>query len=275
MITYSKIGHFGRLGNQLFQFAGTLGIARKLGYKVGFPIENTTTPVTEHFKDGKVLDIVFDVPKAFKLNADLLLPKADIITNGVCGERFFHFDENLFNIQDGVDLSGYFQTDKYFAHIEDELRSLLTFNDSIQSTADKLFPKSEYQTVSIHIRRGDYVNQEQYHPVCGYDYYTSALSEFSNEYYNFIVFSDDIDYCKEMFGDSENLLYIDNKDPYIDLCLMSMCDHNIIANSSFSWWGAWLNKNKDKKVVAPKQWFGSAYNFHNLNDLYCKNWIIK
>jgi len=71
MITYSKIGHFGRLGNQLFQFAGKLGIARKVGYKVGFPIENTTTPVTEHFKDGKVLDIVFDVPKAFKLNADL------------------------------------------------------------------------------------------------------------------------------------------------------------------------------------------------------------
>jgi len=276
MITYSKIGHFGRLGNQLFQFAGTVGIARKLGYNVAFPTENTVTPVTEHFSDGKVLDIVFDVPKAFKLSADILLPKAQINTNGVCGERFFHFDEKLLhNCPDNVNLSGYFQSDKYFTHIEQELRSLLTFNNTVQLAANTLFPKSQYQTVSIHIRRGDYVNQEQYHPVCSPEYYTEALSQFTDKNYNFIVFSDDMEYCKEVFGESENLLYIDNRDPYIDLCLMSMCDHNIIANSSFSWWGAWLNNNKDKKVIAPKQWFGPAYSHYITEDLYCKGWIIK
>lgn len=273
MLTYNKIGHFGRLGNQLFQFASTVGIAKKLGYEVKFPIENTTEAVTEHFQDGKVLDVTFDIPKVFELSSDLLASKEDIKTQYVVKERQFHFDDELFRIPDSTNLTGYFQSEKYFKHVEQELRELLTFKPEIKNKAEELLPKVNGSTISIHIRRGDYVNQQQFHPTCSPEYYIQAASlfEYENPYY--IIFSDDIEYCKNLFAESENIHYIDNKDPYVDLCLMSMCDHNIIANSSFSWWGAWLNGNKNKKVIAPKRWFGPAYS-HDTKDLYCKNWIV-
>jgi hypothetical protein len=273
MISYSRIGHFGRLGNQLFQFAGTIGIARKLGYEVKFPIENVTTPVREHFSDGKTLDIVFDIPKVFNIPSELLAPRADIQLDGSAGELGFHFDKSLFSIKDSTDLSGYLQTDKYFAHVEDEMRSTLTFHESIQSQANAIFPKLDYPVVGVHLRRGDYQNQQQFHPVCGIEYYAEAFKHFQDGNYYILVFSDDIQYCEKLFGQQENLLYSKGIDPYLDLCLMSICDHNIIANSSFSWWGAWLNKNPNKRVIAPKRWFGPAYSQHELDDLYCKNWI--
>ena len=275
MISYSKIGHFGRLGNQLFQMASTVGIARKIGYEPKFPVENINKPVTEHFLDGKVLDITFDIPKAFDVSDDYLISSNNLNLRQTVSERFFHYDEAIHSISDNTDLIGYYQSERYFIHVEDEIRRILTFKSDIQEKASDLFPKVDGSTISIHIRRGDYVHLEQYHPTCTPEYYIEAANLFAKEKPYYIIFSDDIDYCKSLFAESDNILYINNKDPYIDLCLMSMCDHNIIANSSFSWWGAWLNKNKDKKVVAPKQWFGPAYDFHNLNDLYCKNWIIK
>lgn len=274
MITFSKIGHFGRLGNQLFQFASTIGIARKNGYDVWFPIENITEGVVENFKDGKTLQVTFDVPKAFELPHNLLTSRQNLQVSYAVKERHFHFDRELFNIPDGCDLSGYFQSEKYFAHVEDELRQILTFKPHIQQKARDLFPKVDGETVSIHVRRGDYVNQQQFHPVCNPEYYLEAASLFSNNNSHFIVFSDDVEYCKNLFEEGENVHYIDNVDPYVDLALMSMCNHNIIANSSFSWWGAWLNKSSDKVVVAPKQWFGPAYSHHIVNDLFCENWKV-
>ena len=274
MITYSKIGHFGRLGNQLFQFASTIGIARKAELEVVFPIENVTNSVVEHFKDGKVLNITFDIPKVFNLNKNIIVPKSELNIKYTINEPHFHFDSTLFEkISDNTDLTGYYQSEKYFKHIQNELYDLLTFKDDIKEKAINIFPKVAGNTVSIHIRRGDYVYLQQFHPLCTNDYYIKAANIFENINPYFIIFSDDITYCKELFGNSENILYIDNVDPYVDLCLMSMCDHNIIANSSCSWWGAWLNKNKNKKVVAPKQWFGPAYS-HDTKDLYCKNWIV-
>ena len=272
MITYSNIGHFGRLGNQLFQIAATLGIARKLGYEVKFPIENMTTPSIEHFKDGKILNITFDVPKAFIFSEHLLAPKSQINAPYLIRENQFHFNDSFFKILDGSDLSGYFQSEKYFLHVENELRTLLTFKAEISERARMLFPKVPGRTVSIHMRRGDYVYQQEFHPVCDADYYLQAANLFRDEDTYFIIFSDDIDYCKTIFVENENIIYTDNSDPYVDMCLMSMCDHNIIANSSFSWWAAWLNNNQNKKVIAPKKWFGIAYQ-HNTADLYCSNWI--
>ena len=271
MITYSKIGHFGRLGNQLFQFASTIGISKKLGYQVGFPKNNTHTGAVEHFKDGITRTVKFDIPSIFDIPESLLY--IDFRPEHLVSERFFHFDNTLFQIRDNADIAGYMQSEKYFKHCEEDIRSYLIFKDQIQQVAISLFPKVRYPVVAIHVRRGDYIYQQQYHPVCSLEYYQAALSNFTDQNYTFVIFSDDIRYCREIFGSSENLVYLNNSDPYVDLCLMSMCDHNIIANSSFSWWGAWLNKNKQKKVVAPKQWFGSAYS-HNTADLYCRDWII-
>ena len=89
----------------------------------------------------------------------------------------------------------------------------------------------------------------------------------------FLIFSDDKEWCLENFN-KENCEISHNSDAAEDLQLMSLCDHHIIANSSFSWWGAWLGQNKDKKVIAPKEWFGPAKNEHATKDLYCKDWIV-
>ena len=276
MLTYSKIGHFGRLGNQMFQFAGVYGIARKLGYQMAFPEENVINGVIEHFKDGVARECTFDIPKAFKLKDDLLQPLHVILENiqNVVDEPHFHFTEEYFKLPDNCDFTGYFQSEKYFKHVESELKELFTFKDDIQETAKKLFPNVDSETVSIHVRLGDYTALQQFHPVCSSEYYAAAASHFTDKDYAFIIFSDDIEYCKEqLFGYDTNIHYIDNKDPYVDLCLMSMCDHNIIANSSFSWWAAWLNRNVVKRVIAPKRWFGPAYEqLHNTDDLYCQNW---
>lgn len=255
MITFSRIGQHGRLGNQIFQLAGSLGIARKLNYDIKFPSD-------------------FDVPKVFNLDNKLLTERSALQRYNTVSEQGFHFDSNLFSIPDSTDVLGFLQSDKYFLHIEAELRQLLTFRESIQNTAEGIFPVLDAETVSIHVRRGDYVQLQHCHPLCTLDYYQAAVANFFDKDYYFIIFSDDIEYCKSVFGSQENILYLNNTDPYIDLCLMSMCDHNIIANSSFSWWGAWLNKNKHKRVVAPKQWFGPMYSNHDTKDLYCNNWII-
>jgi hypothetical protein len=108
------------------------------------------------------------------------------------------------------------------------------------------------------------------------DYYFDAMTQFMDGDYCFLIFSDDIGYAKELFGQQENIVYVEGNDPAVDMCMMTMCDHNVIANSSFSWWGAWLNDNTNKKVVAPKRWFGPAYKgIHDTKDLYPQSWIVK
>ena len=129
------------------------------------------------------------------------------------------------------------------------------------------------ETISIHIRRGDYLEKEDRHPVCRMEYYQAAI-EYIDTFNSpiFIIFSDDIEWCKKHFiGD--NYIFIQDEEDYIDLYLMSLCKHNIIANSSFSWWGAWLNKNINKKVIAPQNWFGVNKRLPT-QDIYCEEWIV-
>lgn len=277
MISYVNIGRYGRLGNQLFQFASTIGIARKLGYEVYFPKENITEPAIEDFRDGIRREVYFDVPKIFQVPESLLKSRQDIVFDKQAQEPHFHYSELMFGIPDGTNLIGYYQTEKYFEHCEEEIRSVLTFSKEIEDSAKQVMTKykvSDRSTVSIHVRVGDYAGLQQFHPICSPDYYVSAAENFRGQNCQYLIFSDNIEYCKNIFGNQEMVSYICDNSPEVDMCLMSMCDHNIIANSSFSWWAAWLNKNPNKKVVAPKNWFGPAYHYQNTSDLYCKNWII-
>ena len=114
------------------------------------------------------------------------------------------------------------------------------------------------------------MNLPNHHPACNLGYYKEAIKLMDVN--KFIVFSDDMSWCKENFVGDE-FIFMENNSDYIDLWLMSLCDNNIIANSSFSWWGAWLNQNPNKKVIAPKKWFGPAIN-HNTKDLIPESWII-
>ena len=146
----------------------------------------------------------------------------------------------------------------------------------------------------LHVRRGDpnltdkrgfkwaYVNLQDQHPTQPIEYYEEALKHLPDDMV-VLVFSDSIDWVKEQpFFQHDRFMFSEPEDtyddgalvPYMDLCIMSLCDHAIIANSSMSWWGAWLQKNKNKKVIAPKMWFGSAYQFHDTKDLYPKDCIV-
>ena len=278
MITYNKIGHFGRLGNQMFQFAATVGIARKANQGFAFPKENTEIPSVEDFKDGVRREVYFDLPKYFPNVKRTLASLKDIETFHVAQEPYFHFCPDMFTIPDQTNLMGYFQTEKYFEHCSDLILGFFQFDNEIKKQAENSFPvfpmKLEY--VSIHLRKGDYAGLQQFHPIMDADYYFDAMTQFMDKDYCFLVFSDDIDYAKELFGEQENIVYIEGNDPAVDMCMMTMCHHNVIANSSFSWWGAWLNDNVNKKVVAPKRWFGQAYKgVHDTKDLYPESWIIK
>ena len=149
---------------------------------------------------------------------------------------------------------------------------------------------NEYEDpIFLHVRRGDYLSHPESHPACTMEYYNAALEHFPKDTPVF-VFSDDLDWCREQFTDdrflisTENPLYSHTADtingrvqtyvPYYDLCLMSLCSHAIMANSSMSWWGAWLIPNQTKKVIAPKAWFGSKFEDRYMDDLYPEGWIV-
>jgi len=248
MISFNSLGRSGRLGNQMFQYAALRGIASRHGYSYSIPYSLFVNAWTDH-----------QLNTCFKLNKNIVYGATN---NKTINESSFSFDEHIFNnCPDNIDISGYFQTEKYFAHIKNEIIKDFTFRINF----DK--PFNEY--IALHVRRGDYVNQPNHHPVCSVDYYMNALSIIEDDI-PIVIFSDDINWCKENI---EASLYMENTTNIQDLYLMTQATHNIIANSSFSWWGAWLNQNPEKIVVCPKNWFGPAYSHYNMNDLRPEDWI--
>lgn len=252
----------GRFGNQMFQFASTVGIARNLGYPPIFPREIFIESENPDSYIGFKLNECFDLP------SNMITSMSDIKVEYLYEETSFTYDSQTEIIPDNTDLSGYFQTEKYFSHIEEEIRSIFKFKESIITEANNITEIAN--GISIHVRRGDYLNYPLHHPSQDIKYYNLAISEFPRDS-NFYVFSDDIEWCKSNIN-SKNIEYIDSKNPYIDMYLMTQCVGHIIANSSFSWWGAWL-ANDSKKIIAPSKWFGPQIN-KDTSDLYCKNWKI-
>jgi hypothetical protein len=161
-------------------------------------------------------------------------------------------------------LSGYFQSEKYFQSKAEDIKYI--FSPSKDWISD--VQSSHRESVSVHVRRGDYLHLPNHHPCCTLDYYNEALQQFPNS--KIVIFSDDIEWCKKQFD--SNYTFIQGQSDYDDLWTMSKCDHHIIANSSFSWWGAWLGHNPHKTVIAPKNWFGKNLK-HNTNDLYPDEWV--
>lgn len=268
MITFSMLGNHGRLGNQMFQYAVLNSISLRNNFNFYIP------------KHNHQLSECFNITcKAYDLQKQETLQIVSRLNR--FREISFNFNREIFNIPDNTDISGNFQSEKYFSDFESEIRKQFTFKNEIHQEAKKQFNffKESYQAqelVSIHIRRGDYVNLQEYHPVCELEYYLKAIklvTEKVDKKIKFLVFSDEIDWCKSNLNNNENCIFSSNINPYIDLCLMSMCEHNIIANSSYSWWGAWLNENPDKIVIAPNKWFGPKYSHHNITDLIPEKWI--
>lgn len=196
-------------------------------------------------------------------------------------ERHFHFDPDILKVSGRAYLDGYWQSDKYFKDIEGILRKELTVkNEPDQINLATINQIQQSESISIHVRRGDYLsntNSQIYHDLCNGEYYQAAMEKISENVHqpHFYVFSDDINWVKNNLKFNHPVTYITHNSTekdYEDLRLMSYCRHHIIANSSFSWWGAWLCTNPDKLVYAPIKWFNTT--IKNTRDLLPGNWII-
>ena len=282
MLAFNNIGSLGRLGNQMFEYATLRGIAAKHGYEWMIP-----PPENKGIEN-------YSLHECFKLSPDR---KEGIMDPcHYAQEPYFHFCEELYEkCPDGVSLHGFFQSWRYFHNVEDELRKDYTFHEGISEPCKEMMQELDgKEPIMLHVRRGDpnltdprgfkwsYTQCGAQHPVQPIDYYEKELSKF-DENQPVIVFSDSVEWVKEQeFFSGDRFLISEPVDkyadgsftPYADLCLMSLCSHAIIANSSMSWWGAWLQANSNKKVIAPKNWFGPAYADKDTTDLYCPDWII-
>ena len=186
-------------------------------------------------------------------------------------------------------LHGYFQSAQYFDNHREKIVDLMTnYKKDIIKSLNLKLSQSNKKKISIHVRRADYLKLQHAHVVLQIQYYKNAVSQMKTSLgtnYNnhiFYIFSDDIKWCKsqEFFKNLPGVSFIENSDPLtiepvevFQLYLMSMCDHNIIANSTFSWWGAYLNENPNKIVVSPKKWFNRNFR-KDWNTLYHKDWLI-
>jgi len=262
MIGFNALGQFGRLGNQMFQFASLKGIARHRGFEYCFPPTQNKNEWIDH-----QLFNAFKLIFTTQLNVQFIDAGRPTIT-----EDSFSFNEKFFNeCPDWVSIQGYFQSEKYFKHIEDEIRSDFTFKDDILEPCKEMISQLYASPIALHIRRTDYITNSN-HTILGLDYYRKALKEFDDE--PVLVFSDDPEWCnkQELFS-SDRFLIAEGNSNYIDLCLMTLCSGHIIANSSFSWWGAWLATNN--KVVAPSGWFSGSDNEHlDTKDIIPEIWTV-
>jgi len=262
MIGFNALGHLGRLGNQMFQFASLKGIARQNGYEYCFPPSKRQNEWTDH-----QLFEPFKLKQTTPLNVQYIDPDRPIVS-----ESGFAFDEQLFtDCPDWVSLHGFFQSEKYFKHIADEIKQDFVFRDEILEPALKTMSYWK-EPLALHIRRTDYVTNSN-HTVLSIEYYSKALELFDKNR-EVIIFSDDPIWCLENpLFESDRFMVSQTGNNYMDLCLMTLCKDHIIANSSFSWWGAWLSK--DNKVVAPKDWFEGSNNSHlDTKDLIPNDWEL-
>lgn len=180
---------------------------------------------------------------------------------------------------DNVYLDGYWQTEKYFADIKEKIRKLYTFPAICDKQNEQMAQRIQNSnSVSIHIRRGDYLsakNAPMHGNICTKAYYDNAILYVSQQidHPQFFIFTDDAQWARSEYGNRPSYTIVDfnhESQSFRDMQLMSLCKHNILANSSFSWWGAWLNENKDKLVVAPPKWFNLA----DTPDIWCDGWKI-
>jgi Glycosyl transferase family 11 len=195
-------------------------------------------------------------------------------------ERHFHFDPAVKGLAPPVYLAGFWQTERYFHDIAEILRREFTPVEPLESQNAQIEAKiADVNAVSVHVRRGDYVASERlnrFHGTCSLDYYRRA-AEFMRDRVDaphFFVFSDDPEWVTQNLRFEPAVTHVTVNSPargFRDLQLMSRCRHHIIANSSFSWWGAWLSRSPDKLVVAPKRWFNQAG--HDTRDLLPEAWV--
>jgi len=278
----------GGLGNQLFQYAAGKALASHIKTICKVDISFLDTPSGGVYTQRKfelnafetVIEVMnekevqqFIANNKSKLNK--LLPA--LVKSKIVTETGHQFQPNFFNSPDNSFLNGFWQSEKYFKSFEKEIRKDLVFKTSVLSDIESWINLiKQSNSVSLHIRRGDYVNLDSakaFHGICSMNYYKEALDIIRNSIGDItvFVFSDDIEWCKSNFKTTDRVYFVETDSNYKEMHLMQNCMHHIIANSSFSWWGAWLNPSEEKMVVAPKKWF--ADESINVSDIIPNNWI--
>lgn len=252
----------GGLGNMLFQIAATKSLSIDKGTECSFPNLNDQL--------NYLNNEIYHNPLLKDTNEYLNLFKS--IQNKKPNNKlpiiYYPFEfENKETPDSDFFIDGFFQSEKYFIHNIDEVRNFIKLSDDISSEIDnKYYNLLKTKTTSIHIRRGDYLLLSNSHNLLGIEYYRSAINIIDKETDNFLIFSDDIQWCKENIT-GEKMNYIEGEKDYIDLYLMSRCNNNIIANSSFSLWACIINNNIDKIIIGPNKWFGSGLNLNEIDIL--------
>jgi hypothetical protein len=262
----------GGLGNQLFQMAAAINLALQ---------NNDTYKFNLHWwpprggASEKTTQIQVEHPMTYKNTVYKNIPHYDLTYEDVplrCMQRGNHYEKIPYPEDMSMIIDGYFSSEKFFIDSEEVIRSLFYPDKDYQNIFKKKYAHIPGTKTVLHVRRGSHMEDaEHYERVSeNKNYYDSAMAEFENT--TFIVFSDEIEWCKENF-EGENIIFSENSEVWEDFYDMVLCDHYIIANSTFSWWGAWLNNNPDKKIIYPAKWFGPAYAELDIKDMIPEGWI--
>lgn len=280
----------GGLGNQMFQYAlgRSLSLMQKTTVSFDFSWFNTQTKRKYELAHLNVVvkpagDLELKKWREQQKKPSFQSALTNLFKNedkAYVREKSFSFDPGILKISPPAYFDGFWQSEKYFRDFGEVIRDDLKLKESLVGRnlqiANKIISTN---SISLHIRRGDYINDKRtnaYHGVSGLDYYQSAVSYLKNQVSqpSYFVFSDDIEWAKSNLKLGDNVSFIDwnqGDTDYIDMKLMSLCRHNIIANSSFSWWGAWLNDNSKKIVISPKSWFTDPS--IDTSDLIPSDWV--
>ncbi|QJW89951.1 alpha-1,2-fucosyltransferase [Spirosoma taeanense] len=279
------------LGNQLFQYAAARHLALKnktsLYLDLSYYRQQYDTDTLRHFKLGNFsvpYRLLQQSPLEYVSKATKLLPKRSLPPLFLfLKEQHFHFDDSVVQARANcITLDGFWQSEAYFRDSAATIRRELT----LSGTPSPEFPDYSRQiqnastAVSLHVRRGDYVNHPEFSKTFGFiglDYYRQALNQLHERHPNarLFVFSDDQAWVRQNLTLPDDTVFVQNSGlnaDVADLMLMSQCRHHIIANSSFSWWGAWLNPSPDKFVITPRQWYKQQPTW-NTKDLLPSGWL--
>jgi len=260
MIIFDQLGTLGQMANQFFQVAATISHAKKVGSEVLF----------NEWEYNKYLQN--------PVNDTFIHCGAETV-DGVHHELLNHSQCHYLPlpVNKNLKLLGFFQSEKYFD--EDLVKHHFTPSNDLMQMVRDAGNSIIHQTniTSVHVRRGDYLKFSKQHPPLSVHYYKDAMAYMlkENPGAKFMFFSDDIPWCKKTFG--SDYYYSEGNSNIVDMYLMAQCRHHIIANSSFSWWGAWLcrlfiDNIDDQVVIAPLQWFASDAT-HITKDIYCEGWV--
>ena len=267
-VTFANLGNHGQLGNQLFQIAATLGTARLNHCDFVLP----PWKYSEYFENR--------LPEQAAIHYDCVYEEPD-------------FSYLPITVKESTSISGYFQSQRYFEHCMQELRYYLMPNATFQQTIEEYRKKYQLdipqrRTCSLCVRRGDYIGNPRFVDLSKTDYYVNVMKMMPSDT-KWIIFSDDVEWCRiyfsnELFAEYE-LTFIDLIPELLTMFLIASCENHILANSTFGWWGAWLNTSQKKRIIAPGVWFSSVVQdesrpyrhengYHNTKDLIPAGWEV-